>query len=453
VGSLHLTRDEHQSAEMNRGSPSGVLSRYTAIASSMNPSIFRRVALDRLSSPEQLDQLMQVTNPRGWIALAGYGAMIAGAVVWGITGRVSDQVHGQGILIRSGGVLEVTTLTSGQVVDLAVRVGEMVDAGQVIARVAQPELVRRIHAARVELEVAATEHDRAREFLERDRSLRVETLAQQREGLVEAIRVGEQRIGWMADRLAAQEQLVTQGLVTRQALLNTRGDLESARERVHAAEVDLRRVEVERLSIQNQLENAMLASRYAVEQKERALLEHEAELDRNSRVVSSHSGRVLEVMTEPGGVIARGEPLLTLDLAGRTIQELEAVVYVPAAQGKKVSPGMEIQITPANVRKEDFGVMLGRVTYVSDFPATSRGMGRVLKNDQLVSTLSGGGAPYEVRAELIPDPSTRSRYRWSSSKGPPSEVHSGTLASAAITVAERRPVALVLPLLRRYSGL
>lgn len=419
----------------------------------MNPTVFRKVALDRLSSPEQLDQMMQVTDPRGWIALVGCGAMIVGAIAWGVSGRVADQVHGQGILIRSGGVLEVTTLTSGQVVDLAVRVGERVEAGQVIARVGQPEVVRRIHAARADLELAVAEHERARSFLERDRALRLESLTQQREGLIESIRSGEQRIEWLGDRLFVQEQLVGQGLVTRQALLDTRGALDLARERVQGAEVDLRRVEVERLSLQNQLETELEASRYGVEQKERVLQEQEAELERSSRVTSSHSGRVLEVLTEPGGVISRGDPVLTLDLEGRTIQELEAVVYVPATQGKKVRPGMEIHITPANVRKEDYGVMLGRVTYVSDFPATSRGMGRVLKNEQLVAALSGGGAPYEVRAELIPDPETPSRYRWSSSKGPPSEVYSGTLAAGAITVAARRPIALVLPLLRRYSGL
>ena len=39
--------------------------------------IFRKVALERLSSPEQLDQLMQVTSPKGWLALAGLGALLA----------------------------------------------------------------------------------------------------------------------------------------------------------------------------------------------------------------------------------------------------------------------------------------------------------------------------------------------------------------------------------------
>ncbi len=97
--------------------------------------------------------------------------------------------------------------------------------------------------------------------------------------------------------------------------------------------------------------------------------------------------------------------------------------------------------------------MLGRVTYVSDFPATSRGMRRVLKNEQLVATLSGQDAPYEVHADLVVDPSTASRYRWTSSGGPPVRIQSGTLASGNIAVSTRRPVEMVIPLVKRTTGL
>jgi HlyD family secretion protein len=97
--------------------------------------------------------------------------------------------------------------------------------------------------------------------------------------------------------------------------------------------------------------------------------------------------------------------------------------------------------------------MLARITYVSDFPATPRGMRRVLKNDKLVASLAGADAPYEVHADLLIDANTVSKYKWSSSLGPPLRIQSGTLASAQITVASRRPVEMVLPLLREYTGL
>jgi HlyD family secretion protein len=98
-------------------------------------------------------------------------------------------------------------------------------------------------------------------------------------------------------------------------------------------------------------------------------------------------------------------------------------------------------------------MMLGRVPYDSDFPAPPKGMSRVLKNDQLVSVLSGGGAPYEVHVDLTVAPETVSKYRWSSSDGPPLTIQSGTLATASIEVSAERPIGMVIPLFRRYTGI
>jgi HlyD family secretion protein len=419
----------------------------------MNGKIFRKVSLDRLASPEQLDQLMQITNPRGWIALAAFGALLATCIAWGIFGSVPDKIAGQGILIRTGGVFEVTTLSSGQVVDMAVRVGEEVDHGQVIARIAQPEIVRRVQAAKADLDAVAAEFERTRSFAARDERLRTESLSEREQSLTEGIRAIRQSIQWLEEKGAGQEALVREGLITRQTLMNTRTELENAREKIRMQEGELRRAAVDRLAIRNQLQKDVESSRFQMEQKRTALAEAEAELENSSKITSPYTGRVLEVMAEQGSVIGRGESILSLDLTGKAVKELEAVMYVAATHGKKIEPGMQIQITPATVRKEEYGMMMGRVTYVSDFPATTRGMSRVLKNDQLVATLSGGGAPYEVRADLLPDPTTPSRYRWSSSEGPPAEVRSGTLAGASITVHSKRPIALVLPILRRAAGI
>ena len=62
--------------------------------------IFRKVALERLSSPEQLDQLMQVTSPKGWIALLSICGLLAVVVVWGFVGTIPTTASGDGILIR-----------------------------------------------------------------------------------------------------------------------------------------------------------------------------------------------------------------------------------------------------------------------------------------------------------------------------------------------------------------
>jgi HlyD family secretion protein len=156
-------------------------------------------------------------------------------------------------------------------------------------------------------------------------------------------------------------------------------------------------------------------------------------------------------MAEQGSMVDRGQPILTVDLTGKAVKGLEAILYIPSVHGKKIKTGMEVQIAPSTVKKEEFGYLLGTVTYVSDFPVTPQGMTRVLKNEQLVSTLSGDDAPYEIHVDLLPDPDNISTYRWTSSEGPPLRIQSGTLASAGIVVERRRPIQMVIPQLRQAA--
>jgi HlyD family secretion protein len=118
--------------------------------------------------------------------------------------------------------------------------------------------------------------------------------------------------------------------------------------------------------------------------------------------------------------------------------------------GKKVYPGMTAQISPFNVKREEYGFMLGMVTNVSEFPSTPQGMKKVLNNESLIKVLSQGAAPIEIYADLVPDPRTVSQYKWSSPKGPQTEIHSGTMCYVSITVREQAPITLVIPLLKRY---
>jgi len=420
---------------------------------SAQSTVFRKVSLDRLASPEQLDQLMQVTDPRGWVALAAAGALLVTALGWGVLGSVPEKVSGTGILVKSGGVFEVIPSSGGRVSDVAVGVGDEVSEGQVVARVAQPELADRLQQAKVELENLRAEHEQAAAFGSRDVTLQTAYLAQQRASTEQSIGAAEQSLRWLAEKIANQEQLVQQGLVTKSTLLSTRQQYDATREKISDGRSQLTQIEAKQLALRNKQEEDVRGSLARIEEQELHLADLERQLKTASEVVAPYTGRILEVMTERGNVVAPGEPILSLDLTGRAVKGLEAVIYVPSVHGKQIRPGMRIQISPSTVRQEEFGVMLGTVTYVSDFPATAKGMRRVLKNEKLVQGLSGSDAPYEVHADLIVDPATASRYRWSSSNGPPLKIQSGTLAGATIEVSTRRPIEMVVPLVRKASGI
>ena len=97
--------------------------------------IFRKVSLERLSSPEQLDLLMQVTSPKGWVALLAQCGIVVGVVAWGVFGSIPSMVNASCILIRPSGMNEIVTPGAGRLVDISIDVGDQVRAGQVIARI------------------------------------------------------------------------------------------------------------------------------------------------------------------------------------------------------------------------------------------------------------------------------------------------------------------------------
>lgn len=416
-------------------------------------AVFRQEAVQRAFSPDQLDLVLTATDRRGWMVLVALGLLLLAAVGWGVGGRITNKVSGRGILVRSGGVLEVVSPAGGRVTDIAVQPGDSVTEGQVVARLVQPELLDALHAARLRLE-AARERASVGDRVVRER-LALERVATERERtrIAERLASAGERVTLLRERVVAQQRLVERGLVTQASLLTTRQQLDQAQSEARQASTEMAQLEARELEVRSRAATEARDARVTLAEATAELARIERELAEKSRVVSPYTGRILEITTEQGRVVSAGEPVLSLDLTGGAVQELVAVAFVSAEHGKTIRPGMRIHVAPRTVRQEEHGMMLGTVTYVSDYPATERGMMRVLKNPQLVADLAGEGAPYEVHASLIPDPATVSRYRWSSSAGPDLRIESGTLAEALITVREQRPAELVVPALRRWVGL
>jgi hypothetical protein len=78
--------------------------------------IFRKVAMERLNSPENLDQVMRVVPARGWIALACLFVFAAVVFAWACLGEIAQQVEAQGIFTRlsDGTVGEVVAVLSAE---------------------------------------------------------------------------------------------------------------------------------------------------------------------------------------------------------------------------------------------------------------------------------------------------------------------------------------------------
>jgi HlyD family secretion protein len=408
---------------------------------------------ERVASPERLGGMLPVTDGRGWAAMGGIGTLLLAAMAWGVAGRIPLTVAGTGILVKSGGVLEVIPVAGGLVGDVAVEVGEMVNEGQIVARIIQPEVSTRVQIAKATLADLRERRKQLAEFGDNNMRLQRDNLARQRSAAEQSIIGGQDMVRWAKERIRIQAGLVDKGLLLPQAVLETREKEHQALEQIGKARSDLAAITAKEVQLRNELAERLAESDSKVAEAERTVDQTGRELQAKSQVVTPYTGRILEVLTEKGKMVEPGEAILRLDLAGRSVRGLEVVIFVPSSQGKQIKVGMPTLIAPATTKVEEYGFMLAKVSSVSDFPATVKGMEHVLKNEKLVEALAGSDAPYEIHADLVVDPTTVSQYRWSSSKGPAERIHSGTLASARVAVAYCRPLQLLLPIFGTRCGL
>jgi multidrug efflux pump subunit AcrA (membrane-fusion protein) len=97
-------------------------------------AIFRKSVVERLSSPDQLDQLLQVLRPRSWLLLVAIGLLFATALAWSVSGTMTIDVPASGLLLRPGGIGDLPAPVAGRVVELAAA-GELLAAGERAATV------------------------------------------------------------------------------------------------------------------------------------------------------------------------------------------------------------------------------------------------------------------------------------------------------------------------------
>lgn len=412
--------------------------------------IFRDAAVERLSSPEQLDRLVGITRPFDWVAAA---ALLLGLIVlitWSIVGRIPTRVSGDGILLSSGGrVVDAVSAVTGKLASIDVAIGDQVRIGQAVAQVSQTETEQRLRQANEVLREREREHAELTATIAREVDAKLANFAAQETGLDDVIAVAEQRATYLTDEIAKLDPAVSKGFVTRKYVEDRRVELNNARQRITDAQNDILKLKAQRLDLQSQRDRDRLQSQFKINDAKRLVEQLSAELDRGSRILSPADGRVVEVKVSGGAVLAVGTPIIEIETAG---ERLEATIYMPPDRGKNVRPGMEVHVEPTTLKREEYGAIIGRVVMISDFPVTPQGMAADLHNDTLVTRFSQEGAPYAAKVQLEGDPTTVSGYRWTSGKGPPVRLSSGTLTRAEVTTREQPPIDLVVPLMKRLSG-
>ena len=97
-------------------------------------NIFRKSALERLSSPEQLDKTIVVTSPMSWLAIIGLAIIIIAFIIWAITGNLPTTMTFNGIIVNGYDSMYIHSANAGKLTENFLTVGKAINSGEYIGK-------------------------------------------------------------------------------------------------------------------------------------------------------------------------------------------------------------------------------------------------------------------------------------------------------------------------------
>jgi HlyD family secretion protein len=415
----------------------------------MSKELFRKAALDKLSSPDQLDQTIQVLKPSSWLALFSAVCVLLIAILWSIFGTITERVEGNGILMKSGGILIIETAGSGPIKNIFIKRGDFVHQGQIIGRIEQDSLLKKIKTLRSQLTVLAGNYEQLQQFQETAAVKDVAALQQQKSILTRRIGSARERRNYLAEAMPQYESLYNEGVISESKLIGFKTEYSEAEASISELQNQINSIDLVQYRDSGDRNQQLIELQQEIDSLSLELSQLTDEHRSRSQIVSRVTGKVVEVVAQRGANVSIGSPVIKVEPVGDDIKNIQAILYTDASLGKKIKVGMPISITPSTVKKEEYGSIRGMITEIATFPSTRESMMATLENSTIVQELSRNIAPLEFRADLIPDPGTPSGYKWSSSRGPDMDIESGYLCSGSVIVSEQRPISLLVPTIKK----
>jgi HlyD family secretion protein len=480
-----------------------------------NNNLFRKKALDRAASPEQLDRVIQLVRPQHWLPLVACGSLLSAGIAWSIVGRIPVTVAGQGVLIYPSTIVDIQSVGAGQLDRLNVKVGDVVNKGDVLATIAQPELATQLRLKQAKLTELQTQSHKVKSLQTNRSGIANQVLGQQRHSLKSQIKLAQRTIPQLKERLQRRKVLKNQGVLSlksqiklaqsmvsplkerlrkRQWLKNQgavngddllkvrqeylqgiekvttlttqlrelQGDGEDVLkvrqeylqeiEKVTTLTAQLRELDTKKPQQFEQDYQTAATNQNQIHDLKREIAQLQGQLKQNSQIVAQQSGQIIESIVSPGQILTAGARIATIE-SRASAAKLVGISYFANGEGKQIQPGMKVEMTPTSVHRERFGGIVGTVASISTQPVTPEGITKLTGNPTLAKSLMGDDAKIQISANLQTDRTNQSGFRWSASTGPEFKVSAGSTTAVRITVEERAPITFVFPFLKSWTGL
>ena len=163
--------------------------------------------------------------------------------------------------------------------------------------------------------------------------------------------------------------------------------------------------------------------------------------DVSEDVYSDYDGIVDEVMVDVGTMISAGTPICSVRMT-QNRDDLTGLLYIPLDKGKRVQPGMTIQLAPNGADITQTGSLIGVVRSVSQYPMTIQGIQQHLGNAQLAQWIlqAQNSSVMEVTFDLVKDPNSESGYLWTSQVGEHKPITAGSFCTGSIIIERKPPI-------------
>ena len=126
------------------------------------------------------------------------------------------------------------------------------------------------------------------------------------------------------------------------------------------------------------------------------------------------------------------EPCVYLLPEDQVNQLKEIVAFVSYGDLRKLKVGMEVQVTPSDLKREEVGYMYGHITAINELPTSAKEADMLFKINEFTSAVFSSEAAFMVQIRLEDHPQDKSKIRWSHKGGEAVNMKIGTLCSMQI---------------------
>ncbi len=156
-------------------------------------------------------------------------------------------------------------------------------------------------------------------------------------------------------------------------------------------------------------------------------------------VTAPRDGVVIQTLSL-GAQFKAGDPVAWLLPQTQQMTGREMLCYVTYNDLRKLKIGQQVQATPANMERENWGYAYGRLVGIEQYPTTRQEIVGRLKLDPLAAFIQDGQAMYEVRVTLDEQDGG---LVWSREKSRDVAVGNGAICNIQV-ITQKKPVWRVL---------